>query len=352
MPIEITVDLYLLAINEVSEAKETLKTTAFLRVVWNDAFLQWDPTNYGGIKRAFWLQGDVWKPDIALKNSNLDYKELGVQTLNIINSNDGNISWYPFHVFESTCTIDIKYFPFDYQTCYLKFQAWSYWKSEVFMVGRLHGIEMTSFEPNPSWEIIATSWTIEDEYDDSTISFMLKIRRKPLFFMLSVISPMIMLAILNLCVFLLPCKSGEKAGYAISVFLAFAIFLTIVSEQLPKNSESVSLISVFLIIQTICSTLITIFALSLLRMSSFDETVAKPRVLVCFMRCLKCKSCHKGPSDTPKRVTRTSDESSTSDVEYSWTEVVNFLDVVLFVIFACIHVGSALGCFLPAQLHL
>ncbi|XP_052234649.1 neuronal acetylcholine receptor subunit alpha-7-like isoform X2 [Dreissena polymorpha] len=233
MPIEITVDLYLLAINEVSEAKETLKTTAFLRVVWNDAFLQWDPTNYGGIKRAFWLQGDVWKPDIALKNSNLDYKELGVQTLNIINSNDGNISWYPFHVFESTCTIDIKYFPFDYQTCYLKFQAWSYWKSE-----------------------------------------------------------------------------------------------------------------------TICSTLITIFALSLLRMSSFDETVAKPRVLVCFMRCLKCKSCHKGPSDTPKRVTRTSDESSTSDVEYSWTEVVNFLDVVLFVIFACIHVGSALGCFLPAQLHL
>ena len=42
----------------------------------------------------------MWKPDIALKNSVLDYKELGVKSLNIENYFDGEIAWYPFQVNE------------------------------------------------------------------------------------------------------------------------------------------------------------------------------------------------------------------------------------------------------------
>ncbi|XP_052280916.1 acetylcholine receptor subunit beta-like 1 [Dreissena polymorpha] len=280
---EITVDLHLLAINEVSESAETLKTTAFLNLFWNDAFLKWDKDTTD-ITVAFWPQEDVWKPDIALKNSNVDYKDLGAPSLNVQNTAEGFVTWMPFHVFESTCTIDITNFPFDYQTCYLKFQAWSYRKSEVIMLGGSNGIEMSEYEPNSGWEVTATGWEIQEDSDDSAISFKLQLKRKPLYFMLSVILPIITLAILNLCVFLLPCTSGEKASYAITVFLSFAVFLTIVSSQLPKNSESVSLISVFLIIQTICSTLITVLALTLLRMSSFDDTVAIPRCLVFFVR--------------------------------------------------------------------
>ena len=36
-----------------------------------------------------------------------------------------------FQMFQSSCSIDIKYFPFDVQTCQLKFVAWSYSKAEV-----------------------------------------------------------------------------------------------------------------------------------------------------------------------------------------------------------------------------
>ncbi|KAH3699052.1 hypothetical protein DPMN_073999 [Dreissena polymorpha] len=164
------------------------------------------------------------------------------------------------------------------------------------------------------------------------------------------------LAILNICVFILPTDSGEKAGYSISVFLAFAVFLTIVSSSLPQNSNSVALIAVFLVIQTTCSTLTTVLALVLLRISSFDENVAIPRILVFFMRCFKCKSCSKASRIVPieqrvadSRMSDESEESSTGHAEYSWKQVVNFLDAVLFVIFACILVASSLGCFLTAM---
>ena len=36
-----------------------------------------------------------------------------------------------FQVFESTCSIDIRYFPFDIQKCKMTFVAWSYTKFEV-----------------------------------------------------------------------------------------------------------------------------------------------------------------------------------------------------------------------------
>ncbi|KAH3715076.1 hypothetical protein DPMN_057780 [Dreissena polymorpha] len=43
-------------------------------------------------------QGEVWKPDIALTNSNLAYTELGVPSLNVKNRYDGAVEWRPFQV--------------------------------------------------------------------------------------------------------------------------------------------------------------------------------------------------------------------------------------------------------------
>ncbi|KAH3790014.1 hypothetical protein DPMN_168208 [Dreissena polymorpha] len=356
LPTEISVDLHLLAINELNEAKQTMKTTAYLALIWTDAFLKWKPSDYGNIQDAFWPQGEVWKPDIALKNSNLEYKELGVPSLNVLNRYDGTVEWRPFQVFESSCSLDITHFPFDYQTCYMKFEAWSYLKAQVIMIGGSNGVKLNDYEPNAAWEIIDSTWDIVEDNEDSTISFSITMKRKPLYFMLSVIIPITTLAILNLCVSVLPTSSGEKAGYAITVFLAFTVFLTVISSSLPQSSDSVALIAVFLIIQTICSTLTTVLALALLRMSSFDQTVAIPRILIFFMRCLKCKSCSKEFNIAPNRVvsikdteSKIFDMSSTGDVEYSWKEVVNCLDVVLFVVNASIFVSSWLGCFMAAK---
>ncbi|XP_052259728.1 neuronal acetylcholine receptor subunit alpha-5-like [Dreissena polymorpha] len=331
----------------------------------------------GSFERQF------WKPDIALKNSNLEHKELGVSSLYVVNSYVGTVTWEPFQVFESTCSMDITNFPFDTQTCYLQFKSWVYPLREVEMICGFTLLATQYYKPNAGWDLTDVSCEMQGDWG-STISFSLTIRRKPLFFIMSVIFPMMMLAILNICVFVLPNDSGEKASYSISVFLAFAVFLTIFSASLPQNSNSVALIGVFLIIQTTCSTITTVFALALLRMSSFDENVAIPRIMIFFMRCLKCKSrsnasmvvpadngatdgrmldesstgdvgyksCAKSSRYVPTEIkateSRMSNTASTGDVEYSWREVVNFLDVVLFVTFACILIASSLWCYLSA----
>jgi hypothetical protein len=53
----------------------------------------------------------------TLQNGFTKMKELGSSFVNIKVDYRGTVTWQPFEIFESHCTVDTKYFPFDEQTC-------------------------------------------------------------------------------------------------------------------------------------------------------------------------------------------------------------------------------------------
>ena len=48
---------------------------------------------------------------------------------------NGKVVWNPPAIYKSSCEIDVEFFPFDEQKCFMKFGSWTY---DGYMVSNLH----------------------------------------------------------------------------------------------------------------------------------------------------------------------------------------------------------------------
>ncbi|XP_034328952.2 acetylcholine receptor subunit delta [Magallana gigas] len=271
-------------------------------MAWFDEFLQWDELSTG-IEIMYFKQNEIWTPDLVLKNSVQTIKELGGDFYYLSVTSDGLVRWLPFQVFESKCAmIDITFFPFDDQTCYITVHSWSFNKYEVNVT---HfddfPVNFYDFVENSVWSIVSTGSSASPESEvDSEVTFILHLRRKPLYYVMNLILPVVLLGVLNLLVFIIPADAGEKMSFAMTVFLSFAVFLSIISMQLPVNSDNTSLLGVYLVFQMILGVgTITISSLQLRLHHRNSEVGRFYRGIVKFERYLRCTKCKKFPRIKP-----------------------------------------------------
>ena len=168
---------------------------------------------------------------------------------NAMVSSDGNVFWPVPTKLQSSCKVDVTYFPFDEQTCYMKFGSWTYDGFQVDITNRTEEVDLSNYVVNGEWQLLDVRIVRKVEYyaccpePFPDVTFYVKIRRKTLYYMYNVVFPCIMMSALTLLVFCLPPDSGEKIALGITVLLAFSVFMLAVAENLPETSEFVPLIS-------------------------------------------------------------------------------------------------------------
>ena len=77
------------------------------------------------------------------------------------------------------------------------------------------------------------------------ITFQITLLRKPLYFVFNVIAPCLVLVMTVLFGFFLPPESGERISLTITILLAVAVFLQLISDALPRNSNNIPMLAVF-----------------------------------------------------------------------------------------------------------
>ncbi|XP_045187825.2 acetylcholine receptor subunit delta-like [Mercenaria mercenaria] len=331
--VQISMDFFLNAIIDFDEQDESLKTSGYLSFIWIDEYLEWDPALHNSPTEIFIPQDDIWKPDVSLRNAFKSFTGLGSSYLNVRVTSDGLVWWNPFQVLQSTCAVDITYFPFDKQKCELKFTAWSYSKAEVEINMGSRGVELEDYIENSAWKLVDTS-ARETNTEEAAVYFTLTLKRKSGFYIINVIIPVVLLSVLSVFTFILPITSGERASYAVTVFLALAVFLTIIADELPKNSENTSILAIYLMLVSSWSTLIVVLCLVESRLAIRDEN--RTPINFVFMAFVKvadfftCKKCKKSVS--PKEFSPKSSLRKGLDVEKSvtWIQVVNSMDFIFF----------------------
>lgn len=97
---------------------------------WNDYKLRWNPAEYGGVDTVYVPAEQIWLPDIVLYNNADGNYEVIIMTKAIL-QHDGRVTWKPPAMFRSTCEMDVEWFPFDIQSCLMRFGSWTYDGHEV-----------------------------------------------------------------------------------------------------------------------------------------------------------------------------------------------------------------------------
>ncbi|TWW53792.1 Acetylcholine receptor subunit delta [Takifugu flavidus] len=174
---------------------------------------------------------------------------------NVLVDSTGLCYWLPPAIFRSSCSISVKYFPFDWQDCTLKFTSLTYNAKVIRLLLKEDIVNETkwmvewiiidpaSFTENGEWEIIhrpAKRNTYKhipmESNKHQDITFYLVIRRKPLFYVVNIIIPCVLISFLASLVYYLPADSGEKMTLSISVLLAqYLMFIMVVVTVVVLN---------------------------------------------------------------------------------------------------------------------
>lgn len=262
----VNISVAVIAIIDFNEVKQTIVLTTKLSLIWKDELLVWDPVDFENVTHIHLSQSKVWKPYIFLENSVSKQAEIGTPSLQVIVSNDGTVEWNPVEVFQSTCAADVRKFPFDTQKCSMVFESLGYTDKEIRMNSVEDHIDFHGSGITSGWSVVKTDMETQvDDHSEIHILCSLTLRRNPTYFILNIFLPIVVLSFMNICVFILPVQSGEKASFVITVFLSLAVFLTIVSSNLPENSDKVSLLNVYVFISTLLSVIIAILTIIQIR---------------------------------------------------------------------------------------
>merc|ERR1719412_1688871 len=259
--VEVAFGLAFIQLINVNEKNQIMKSNVWLRLVWKDYQLQWDEADYGGISVLRLPPDKVWKPDIVLFNNADGNYEVRYKS-NVLIYPDGEVLWIPPAIYQSSCTIDVTYFPFDQQTCIMKFGSWTFTGDQVSLslFNNKNHVDLSDYWKSGTWDIIEVPAYLNVHNDtgpqptETDITFYITIRRKTLFYTVNLILPTVLISFLCVLVFYLPAEAGEKVTLGISILLSLVVFLLLVSKILPPTSLVLPLIAKYLLFTFIMNT--------------------------------------------------------------------------------------------------
>ena len=262
----VEMDLTLIQLIDVVEKEQIMKTNVWIVLRWKDFQLNFQSNDYNLGPSAITVPSEkVWTPDIVLFNNadgnyEASYKSNALIQPDRDDENSTNVEWMPPAIYKSSCTIDVKYFPFDEQTCLMRFGSWTFDAQQVKLRRAKPMVNLADYLVSGTWDIISAPAEIEymNETNRMELVYKLKIRRKTLFYTVNLIIPTVLISFLSLFVFYLPTDEGEKMTLCISILLALVVFLLLVSKILPPTSMVIPLISKYLIF-TLMMNIVTIF---------------------------------------------------------------------------------------------
>lgn len=352
-PVVVTINLTLLKIQQLDESRQSLKTTVNLLLSWTDELLIWNKTEHNGITNfVLPYNKNIWVPDVMVSNALDSPAELGLKDAYISITNLGEVVVWTQVNFDTSCEIRTKKYPFDEQHCVILITKFMNEDDKLVLKDTDNKTNLDKYIETAEWQIIGNYVEYDvDVYDTNigvlnytVIYYHLKLRRTCHSCILNIIVPVLVLAFLNLLTFFVPCESGEKTSFPISIFLTLAVFLTMITLSLPESIDGVSYLSTYVTFQLIISTLTLLSAVIALQIHHKMDKQPIPKLGHLLLKIFKCRkdmyptSKQNDPNDAGEATNALHHPDHMEVLKYmkggkllkDWQEVVDAFDRMMF----------------------
>nr|KAI8728742.1 neuronal acetylcholine receptor subunit alpha-7-like [Biomphalaria glabrata] len=229
---------------------QSLTVTLYVQFNWSQPDLAWNASNYENLDVVLMDTNSLWKPLVYAIIGIGDSLEMDLpETLDL--KSQGNLMSRKQYQLTFRCKIDFKKYPFDTQQCLLGFhvmansgfgldirmQLFLEGFTKFFTVGGEWGLDTIKTITVPPQGVIVR--------DYPAISFTL--RRNHLYYVITIIFPLVLTSLMIPLVFLIPASTGEKISYLVAIFTSTAIFLNFICDVMPRGLYEVPYLAVLLI---------------------------------------------------------------------------------------------------------
>ncbi|CAD6192568.1 unnamed protein product [Caenorhabditis auriculariae] len=264
--------------NESIKVFFSMELYQIIEVRWVDVMLGWDPLEFSNVTELMIPHQEIWLPDTTLYNSLVmsdeDTRRLMQAKLTTRGKDKGALVelLYPT-IYKLSCLLNLRFFPFDVQTCRLHFGSWTYDNTliDYFAHNVTHAIGTANCIENEGWNE-ASVVRHENKYECcpnnyTLLEFRLMMQRKPLYYIINLITPTSIITLISIVGFFSSSSINEpreeKITLGITTLLSMSILIFMVSDKMPSTSSFIPLIGWFytamimlISLSTLCSSVV------------------------------------------------------------------------------------------------
>ncbi|XP_055998508.1 acetylcholine receptor subunit alpha-like 2 [Ostrea edulis] len=239
---------------DVAEKHQMMRLKIWVYLEWMDCKLKWNPSNFKNLSDLMVPSSHVWVPDITLFEGVSDEGHMpNMEDFRAEIHYTGKIRFNFPSIVTIVCKMNVEYFPFDHQLCTLTFGSWIYSGQYIDLAikGKDVNLDVADFVEHNEWVVVDMKEVRHNVYYTCCphpfpdITVYIHMKRKPLFYVVTVIFPCFLINMLTFTAFVLPPFSGEKISLQVTILLSITVFLLLVQDKLPSSSDNFPCIAIY-----------------------------------------------------------------------------------------------------------
>ena len=280
-PVDVSVLLYANQLLGFNHETQALSMVFWLTIHWKDERLAWNPADYNGINETQVRPSNIWVPDLQLYNAaddNFRFGDLTQQVMAVL-SYDGTVSWFPMVPYTFSCRMNLHYFPFDYQTCYIKLGSWIYHANMVNLKLQSDKVNLNFFTKSNTWHLVENYALINEIsvpgyppnpdqfFTLQDLKFFFILKRNPVQYIINIVVTCIVFSFICAFSFILPfAVNSDRLSLSLSIVISVSVYQLVAMDVIPTGSDEITILSWFLtwlVLLVMISVLVTLFSMVL-----------------------------------------------------------------------------------------